>query len=156
MRTEASYLNLLPSKTRMKKVFLICPVRGASADEKDKLSRYVERLESQGYKVHYPSRDTDQTDPIGVQIITKNLEAILNSDEVHLFYSEKSQASIMDFGFSYGNRKPIYVVNKHSIKPTDGKSYQNILINLDGLYSPNAPHVGEWKKLDAIAEELKL
>ncbi len=140
----------------MKNVFLICPVRHATEEERSGISKYIKTLESEGYKIYYPARDTDQTDSIGINIITTNLGAILASDEVHLFYSETSQASLIDFGFAYGNKKPIYIVNKNRIKPSIGKSYQNVLLHLNELYQPNLTKREEWKKLDEIVKELNV
>ncbi len=141
----------------MPKVFLICPVANASEDQKAEMMMYIEVIEGAGYDVHYPHRDTNQKDPIGYNIISENLDAIMWADEVHLFYSKGSRGSIMDFGFSFSQRKPIYVVNKEQIEVTSGKSYENILLNLDKLYEPNIKYRkthSSWKKLDAIRNKL--
>jgi len=43
----------------MKKIFIICTVRGASEEYKKKLEDYVAKLESEGNQVHLPHRDTN-------------------------------------------------------------------------------------------------
>lgn len=43
-----------------KKIFLISPVRMATAAERGDVGDYVERLESEGAEVHWPIRDTNQ------------------------------------------------------------------------------------------------
>jgi len=42
----------------MKKVFIICSVRGASEEYQTKLQKYVDELEANNTEVHLPHRDT--------------------------------------------------------------------------------------------------
>jgi len=90
---------------------------------------YIQSLEKAGVKIHYPPRDTNQDDTIGVNICEENLKAISESNEVHIFWSGKSKGSLFDFGMAFALRKPIKLVNK--IKPTIGKSFNNVLLALD-------------------------
>lgn len=57
-------------------VFLICPVRSATEDQKEKMQQYINNLEQQGKTIYYPARDTDQNDAIGFRICTDNKNAI--------------------------------------------------------------------------------
>lgn len=43
----------------MKRMFIICTVRGASEEYKKKLEDYVAQKESEGWTVHLPHRDTN-------------------------------------------------------------------------------------------------
>ena len=69
----------------MKKIFLICPVRDVTKKEKEDLMEYISDLESEGHKVHYPPRNTNQNDLIGLNICKENRAAIKKADEVHIF-----------------------------------------------------------------------
>jgi len=63
--------------------FLICPVRGHDSSETQTI---VDRLESEGWKLHWPPRDTDQDDLTGYRICQDNLSAIQQSDVVFVFW----------------------------------------------------------------------
>jgi len=76
----------------MKKVFIISSVRDASKEFKTKLENYVQNLESLGYILHLPHRDTNQNNT-GYEICKENFEAIKKSDEVHVFYNSKSRCA---------------------------------------------------------------
>ena len=64
-----------------KKTFLICPVRGHDPAETEEI---VADLESRGYDVHWPPRDTNQDDPHGFRICSDNKKAIEEA-EIILF-----------------------------------------------------------------------
>ena len=120
----------------MKKVFLICPVRNASEEASRRLRAYVEGLEAEGFSVHWPARDTDQDDPIGVRICLDNGLAVLAADEVHVWYDAASQGSVFDFGMLFmasqvmGRGKKIVIANPGDVPSTEGKSFQNVLLAL--------------------------
>jgi len=86
------------------KIFLICPVRIDTFDEKvvaeqAAIETYVKKLEDEGYTVHWPKRDTEQNDPSGgYEICRTNFDAMLNSDQIHIWYNEKSGGSKFDMG----------------------------------------------------------
>jgi len=108
----------------MKKIFVICTVRGANPEYKQKLEDYVKVLEIDGNEVHLPHRDTNQ-DARGIDICTENMESIIWADEVHIFYNPESQGSHFDMGVAFALNKPIKVVE--SVPLTEGKSYQRML-----------------------------
>jgi len=118
----------------LKRIFIISPVRGITKEEKQFLDEYVARLESQGHSVHYPCRDTNQNDPIGLYICCENREAIRKSDEVHVYWKEKSKGSLFDFGMLFIAEKPIVLINRDEIKRTPYKSFQNVLLELDARH----------------------
>ncbi|MAG50324.1 hypothetical protein CL621_01625 [archaeon] len=117
-----------------KKVFIICPVRNATNEEAIYLQDYVNRLEHNRYKVHFPPQDTNQDDPNGLNICSENREAIRNADEVHVYWNNSSSGSGFDFGMAFMLEKPIKFINKDKIPRTRTKSFQNVLHELDSMY----------------------
>ncbi len=121
-------------KKKRKRVFLICPVRGITDEEKGKIGQYVARLERKGYEVYWPLRDTDQNDPVGLRICEDNLWAIAKAHEVHVWWSGKSQGSFFDLGMVFalntilGAGKKVVLANPESVKETPEKSFQNFLL----------------------------
>ena len=87
----------------MKRVFIICPVRNIDDETKETIEKYVLSLEDKGCVVHWPPRDPNQDDPIGLDICKQNREAIWLADEVHIWLDRKSKGSLLDLGmrFSY-------------------------------------------------------
>lgn len=107
-----------------KKIFIICTVRGASDEYKKKLEDYVKGLEDLGHEVHLPHRDTNQ-DARGYDICRENMEAIVSSHEVHIFYNSKSQGTHFDMGVAFALGKKIVVVENEGYG--EGKSYPRML-----------------------------
>lgn len=112
-------------------VFLICPVRNATEDQKAWMKGHIEILESAGKKVYYPARDTDQNDNIGFRICEDNRSAIFDSKEIHIFWDKDSQGSLFDLGMAFMLSKPLFIVNKNEITPTDRKSFANMILEWD-------------------------
>lgn len=104
------------------KSFLICPVRGVIPHTQVEI---VKQLEQSGYKVHWPPRDTDQVDPIGLRICQDNLNAIKNADVVHVMWNGKSQGCLFDLGIAFALNKPIKIIQLPDM--TEGKSFQNMV-----------------------------
>lgn len=106
------------------RVFIICSVRGASDEYRAMLENYVSDLEQVGIIVHLPHRDTDQTGK-GIDICSQNKAAIAAADEVHIFYSSKSQGTHFDMGVAFALGKKIVVVENEPFG--EGKSYPRML-----------------------------
>jgi nucleoside 2-deoxyribosyltransferase len=106
------------------RAFLICSVRGASPETLAAQEQYVRDLEAQGFRVHYPPRDTDQTAP-GLEICRQNARAIAASDVVHVWYAPDSQGSHFDMGVAFALSKRIVIA--HSVPYGPGKSYPRML-----------------------------
>lgn len=113
---------------------MICPVRNISKEELKKISEYVKNLEKQEHKVYWPPRDTNQNDPIGLRICTDNAKAIIEADEVHIWWNSNSKGSLFDFGMSFMcsilGKKKILLANPHEVVPTAEKSFNNVLLVL--------------------------
>ncbi len=134
----------------MKKIFLISPVRGVNKKITERVRGYVKKLESQGHQVHWPARDTNQNDPIGIRICTDNCIKIIETDEIHIFWmwkekkwwqklmwwtkEKKSTGSLFDFGASFILHllvdKKIVLANPEEVKPAEGKSFTNVLLDI--------------------------
>lgn len=109
------------------KIFLICPVRNATDEQKQVMQDHITGLEKAGITVYYPARDTNQSDPTGYQICSDNLKGIIDADEVHIFYDPKSTGSLFDLGMTFALKKPLRIVNE--IEPTEGKSFSNMILD---------------------------
>ena len=102
--------------------FLICPVRGHSPEETRVI---VSQLEADGWTVHWPQRDTDQSDSVGLQICSDNRAAISKADAVHVIWDGKSQGVLFDLGMAFALGKRVVPISLPD--PTDGKSFQNMV-----------------------------
>lgn len=106
------------------RIFIICSVRGASDEYQLKLEAYADQLKSEGHEVHLPHRDTNQK-ATGYNICLQNMEAIVKSDEVHIFYNSKSQGTHFDMGVAFAYNRKIVVVENEEY--TEGKSFSRML-----------------------------
>lgn len=105
------------------KAFLICPVRGVNPATQQK---WVDQIEAEGYRLHWPPRDTDQSDPVGLQICEANTTAIWQADVVFVVWDGKSQGCLFDLGVAFAYSKPIRVLEVPAIEP-GVKSFQAML-----------------------------
>jgi hypothetical protein len=102
--------------------YLICPVRGKDART---FRDIVARLEANGYVVHWPHRDTDQSDDTGFRICSDNAAAIAAAEVVHVIWDGHSQGCLFDLGIAFALRKPIIPLDLPA--PREGKSFQNMI-----------------------------
>lgn len=121
------------------KIYIICPVRRLTEEEKRRIDKYVRRLEEQGYEVRLPYRDTNQDDAIGLRIVEDHEKDIIWADEIHVFWNNKySEGRLFDFGQArmachFMPEKKIVLVNVKDIDITRDekgnvqKSYTNVL-----------------------------
>ena len=106
-------------------------MRNATLEQKATAEGYVKQLEAQGYKVHWPPRDTNQEDSIGLRICADNRAAIKNADEVHIMWDPNSQGSLFDIGMTFAFGKKVILANPETVEPTQDKSFNNVLLSLD-------------------------
>lgn len=118
----------------VEKVFIICPVRNLTSAEEEEVKAYISMLESRGIKVHFPPRDTNQKDSIGLRICSDNKKALRESDRIDIYWNPSSSGTLFDFGMTFALGKPICLINRDKLKPTDKKSFVNVLLALDELY----------------------
>lgn len=99
-----------------KKIFLICPVRNATPEQRKWIEDFTRQKEIDGYQIHAPHLHTRQVDLFGgYTICKKNEEAVAASEEIDLYYDQSSTGSVFDLGAAYQLEKPLKVLNKDSI-----------------------------------------
>jgi nucleoside 2-deoxyribosyltransferase len=82
-------------------------------------------LETEGYVVHFPPRDTAQTCSTGLNICVDNRAAIEASDCIHVVWDGKSQGCLFDLGMAFALRKRVIPIQLPS--PSAEKSFQNMV-----------------------------
>lgn len=128
------YTNFIKMKKIVKKIFIICPVRDITEKERRFIENHISNLEAQGHKVHYPPRDTNQNDPVGLKICFDNRNAIRKATEIHVYWNGKSSGSLFDLGMSFMYGKLVFLINKKEVEhdaKKGKKSFQNFLLALD-------------------------
>ena len=112
------------------KIYLLCPVRLATKRVKTLLTNYVEDLEKEGHEIFYPARDNpyEEVDDIGDQICLANTTAILEADEVHIYWEKESRGSKFDLGVVYTAWKPIIILNKLDTS-NHGPTFEKFMLN---------------------------
>jgi nucleoside 2-deoxyribosyltransferase len=113
----------------MADVFLICPVRGVTKEQEFQIREYVNSLEDSGLVVHWPQRDTKQDDFIGDMICAVNRQAIEDAKEIHVWWTTTSTGTMFDLGMAWALKKPLIIANPQEVSLTEGKSFQNVLLN---------------------------
>jgi nucleoside 2-deoxyribosyltransferase len=103
--------SILYDELRNVKVYIICPVRNATSKQRKALREYIEELESIGHDVFYPSDHAPQNDPTGWGIVSLELQAIKECDEVHVYWDTASKGSHFDLGIAMALNKPIILVD---------------------------------------------
>ena len=104
------------------KIFLICPVRNATDEQRKWIEDFVHDKYSEGYTIHAPHLHTRQTDLFGGYAICKqNAEAVASSKEIDIYYDQSSTGSVFDLGVAYALHKPLRLLNREEIelKPED-------------------------------------
>ena len=110
----------------MPSTFLIAPVRGYQPTY---FRGIVADLESRGWNVYWPARDTDQIDPVGLNICEAHRTAIEEADCVHFIWDGASQGCLFDLGMAFALRKTVHVISVPA--RSVGKSFQNVALALD-------------------------
>ena len=99
-----------------KKIFLICPVRNATQEQREWMEQFVEEKKQEGYIVHAPHLHTRQVDLFGgYAICTQNAEAVASSQEIDIYYDQSSTGSVFDLGVAYALHKPLRLLNKEQV-----------------------------------------
>jgi hypothetical protein len=122
-----------PVNSFLKRIYIICPVRGLTEEEKIKILDYAFQKEKEGYIVRCPFRDTNQNDEIGLRIVEEHEKDILWADEIHIFWNLQSQGSLWDFAQArmaryFQPEKKFVLINLEQLEVTKEKSYQNVLL----------------------------
>jgi len=112
--------------------FIISPVKNIQVKEICRIDDYIEKLKRKGFtKIHFPYKHTNQK-ATEVEICSQNRQAIIDSDEVFIYYSKDSVGSIFDLGMAFALGKKITVINSNNamLFRTDYKSFSNLLLDL--------------------------
>jgi hypothetical protein len=111
------------------KIYLICPVRNITEEQNQEIKEYVELMERDGNKVHYPPRDVNQNDETGYNICLSHKTAIVSCDRVDIFWDVHSSGSHFDLGMAFSLNKKIKLV-KAFIEDSNSKSYLKVIKKL--------------------------
>ena len=106
-------------------IYVICPVRNQSDEQKLELENYKFKKEAEGDKVFLPHLDAPQKDISGVEIVRKEIEAINWADEVHLFWDSNSKGSHFDLGVAFALKKKIVIIKEYQERPAH--SYMSVV-----------------------------
>lgn len=109
-------------------IYLICPVNKATAKEKEFLDAYVNSLEQRGLRVHYPPRDVNQEDSIGLRILTEHREAMRQVKATHIYWNGKSTGSFFDLGMCFMADKPLILANPEIIRETEFDEFDRAIL----------------------------
>ncbi|MFA6228026.1 MAG: hypothetical protein WC668_02465 [Patescibacteria group bacterium] len=111
-------------------IYLVCPVRNITEQQQRVISDYVRKLEEKGFKVHFPPRDVNQDDPVGMDICLAHAEAMKKCLGVHIFWDAKSTGSHFDLGMAFMACKPVYLVELLT-PDNEGKSYAKVIRKME-------------------------
>lgn len=115
------------------KVYIVCPVRDAAPEITQEIQEYVDGLEKEGLDVHFPPRDVEQEDPTGgYRICSEHLAAMIDCNEVHIFWDKDSKGSHFDVGMAFALNKKMKLV-KAFHKDGEGKSYHKAIQKIEEL-----------------------
>ena len=98
------------------KIFLICPVRNATDEQRKWIEDFAREKQYDGYTIHAPHLHTRQIDLFGGYAVCKqNAEAVASSQEIDIYYDQSSTGSVFDLGVAYALHKPLRLLNKEEI-----------------------------------------
>ena len=112
------------------KIFLICPVRNATLEQKKWIEAFVEEKNKENYIVHAPHLHTNQVDPLGwYNICKQNADEIASSEEIDIYYDQSSTGSVFDLGVAYALNKPLVLLNRDEITFNEEDMIDTIIKN---------------------------
>jgi hypothetical protein len=121
-------LNKIEDNPTNNKIFLICPVRNATHEQRKWIEDFVVDKYNEGYSIHAPHLHTRQTDLFGGYAICKqNAEAVASSSEIDIYYDQSSTGSVFDLGVAYALHKPLKLLNKDEITFNDEDMIDGII-----------------------------
>ena len=109
-------LNRIVDNPIENKIFLICPVRNATDEQRKWIEDFVREKYEDGYTIHAPHLHTRQTDLFGGYAICKqNAEAVDSSEVIDIYYYQSRTGSVFDLGVAYALHKPLRLLNREEI-----------------------------------------
>ena len=123
-------LNRIVDNPIENKIFLICPVRNATDEQRKWIEEFVREKYNDGYTIHAPHLHTRQTDLFGgYAICMQNAKAVATSEEIDIYYDQSSTGSVFDLGVAYALHKKLIVLNKDEITFDDEDMIDSIIRN---------------------------
>jgi len=114
------------------KIYIICPVRNVTPEQKKEIDDYVANLEKEGHTVHYPPRDVNQNDETGWNILAQHRAIMKTCNRVDVFWDKTSMGSHFDLGMAFMmEQMPIKLVKKYQ-DDTPGKSFVKAMMMWSG------------------------
>lgn len=121
-------LNKIINSPIENKIFLICPVRNATEEQKKWIEEFVVEKYNDGYTIHAPHLHTRQMDLFGgYAICMQNAEAVATSEEIDIYYDQSSTGSVFDLGVAYALHKPLRLLNNNEIVFDNNDFIDNIV-----------------------------
>ena len=115
---------------KKKKIFLICPVRNATDEQRKWIEDFVVQKRKEGYTIHAPHLHTRQEDMFGgFAICTQNAEAVATSSEIDIYYDQSSTGSVFDLGVAYALHKPLKLLNEKEVTLNNNDFMDRIVSN---------------------------
>ena len=112
------------------KIFLICPVRNATPEQRKWIEDFVEEKFQNNFIVHAPHLHTNQVDPLGgYNICKQNATAVATSSEIDVYYDQSSTGSVFDLGVAYALHKPLKLLNPEEITFNEDDLIDSIIKN---------------------------
>ena len=110
-------------------IYIICPVRNATKEQKEALKEYKKKLITDGHVPYYPDDDNphEHTDDVGNLICDENRRAIAEADEIHIYWDALSAGTLFDLGIAYALGKRLVIVNDADVILTKKKSFSNMI-----------------------------
>ena len=107
-------------------IYIICPVRNITKEQKEEIDAYIRLLELSGESVFYPLRDAPQNDESGLKICKAEAAAIKKSRRIDIFWDVTSLGSHLNMGMAFIENKKMKLVKGYQ-KNGKGKSYLKVI-----------------------------
>ena len=141
------------------RIFVIGPVRNIDKVTYAVIEKWVHAREAEGYKVHWPARgDTNQDDPVGLDICTANREAIRQACRVGIWFDDKSRGSIFDLWMLYYFLRDAFtgveVINETVLEwPNPHITLWDVILELGISTSPESREaIHQSSKIDVLVD----
>lgn len=123
-------INKIVNNPLENKIFLICPVRNATPEQRKWIEKFVVDKYKEGYIIHAPHLHTRQLDLFGgYAICRQNAEAVASSQEIDIYYDQSSTGSVFDLGVAYALHKPLILLNENDITFKENDFIDDIVKN---------------------------
>ncbi len=146
LMSGVNWLHMTRDLKQGDEIYMLCPVRKATPEEKEFLEAYKQEMIIRGFRAHYPATDTNQeADLGGYRICMDHCEEEERAAQIHTFWNPNSTGSYVDLGtclyLHWKENKKIKVINRKEVEKTVSeheakgitKSYEHVILYLDTL-----------------------